>query len=95
MGKPLDEIVVFDEIAISALKEVGNITSCCRIRLQDKKAVMVRQEGRIYESCIIPNGDSMGRQGENYKKLEGVSEEVKKHGADLLLLPEMSFTGFQ
>lgn len=30
----------------------------------------------------------------NYKKLEGVSEEVKKHGADLLLLPEMSFTGF-
>jgi len=25
MGKPLDEIVVFDEIAISALKEVGNI----------------------------------------------------------------------
>ena len=30
----------------------------------------------------------------NYKKLEGVLEEVKKHGTDLLLLPEMSFTGF-
>ncbi|HHV30659.1 carbon-nitrogen family hydrolase [Acetivibrio mesophilus] len=30
----------------------------------------------------------------NFKKLEQVMEEVKKHGTDLLLLPEMSFTGF-
>ena len=30
----------------------------------------------------------------NYKKLEGALEEVKKHGTDLLLLPEMSFRFF-
>jgi len=56
---------------------------------------MVRQEGRIYESCIIPNGDSMEDKEKNYKKLEGVSEEVKKHGADLLYCRKWALRVFQ
>lgn len=36
----------------------------------------------------------MGGQGKELQKAGGRAGRSKKHGTDLLLLPEMSFTGF-